>query len=782
MKSKKGFSYCCPNCGNLFWEEDALYNVGPVIFREMSNNAVPVYITRKEIEKWIEAAKKDANNVWAPSLDEILELLQNDNNRRIWDALQAFPALEELKNDAGKKSADEIMGDIESKTASSTSDTKKLLNQHYKDLRKNFIEGDYKFRITIDKKDSPYGFAWKSFFGGKLMPIQEKIFHNPNKPNALHCPQCRAVVLEGAFTCEQKLITFIGFPYAGKTCLLAALGSEIMKQYAYFLEFKRESDLLEDCGLKEIELNDDLGAPERHARKGADLIAALKKLMGVSAVPSDFPAGKAILKLYEHGYHVDPTLREGENVLDFSFRVEDDEIGLEETIYTFVDISGETFSQNLVDEASVKFPLFRNCDVFILCVEREEHNSQSSYMKKVIQDVSRYLEGRSDKEEAPRPAMCVITKYDKWSAEWENRSTVSTQEPANKSGRIANVFGFNEAYNMFFDELINYGFIVEGLSKYFKTTPMYCSAYGCEPKHYNEIQETSEPVLDISPINIDIMLKWIYFVTGRCSYGKGISRSKNNPIETAYVENYKIHNLSMLNAPSVQKPEEIADLRLDDLLVLGELFSNLTALEREQYRNRMWDYAIESHFVPQREHLKKETADAIRLLEISIENEKNKHDVCLAENEKILAEFDDETNGLLSQKHNDLEREKAKKMTELETRHERARGGIVSKKMKKEQEEAKIKEKTAFAARLDNETKEVLEKLREARKTEKAETMIQLGKPIIAFRTEMARLESKILDEKTKLTDKLSDLKELQNREKNRWFNEGIWRNEEVSL
>jgi hypothetical protein len=763
--NKNPFDYCCPGCGNSFKENESLYNMSSVIFPGMAGTSIPVYLKRQKIEEWIDETKNAGHihEVWAPSLNDILVILNDDINSRIWSDTVDIPKSNELY--------DEDHNYIYNHSISS-------FDQHYRNLVENYVKKEYKFRIKLD--DSLRGFSWKTYINEKLHPNQNRLFNHPERPNGLHCPQCKAVVLEDAFKYEQKIVGFIGLPGSGKTCMFLALGSEMFNQGALPLEFKSEDHLLNNLGVTLTGSVDSI-TPQRN-RDRAKIKEALEKLTG----SKNFQDEVAILELYRHGYHFDPTAQEGNNVFDLSFRVGNKAIGIKDTIYTFVDISGEMFSGVLSESTiSNNFPLFRNCDLFIFCVEKDnkknEQNTQMVFLQRVIEQIDMYLTVSSDK--VLRPTMCALTKYDEWRDEWEKIDGSKIDNNVN-STFIKNVFGFIDAYRAFYDPMINCGMIIDKLSNYLKVTPLYCSAYGLPPIDYSSILHETDGVTSrvkqkIEPINIDIIIKWIYFATGRCEYGSGVSRNDNNPMPLSFITDYHVADLNIFENNISRTEEQIYNL--NDLLVLGELFCNIKRDIHEKYLTSMWNWRFGEVYKKQSDALHENYEKHKSTINTNIMELESRMSECIENGKKQLETFDSKTDDLISSEIKSLEDKKDDALRRVKDDYEAMRKNIKNRKLLKEHdaryEQTQIKiNDTCVRAISDLRRKATAE-----RNAERDMIVLENNVILDKYKDDLKRLQNSLVSLKAEFDEQTALVLEQCENDKKLWFKLEIW-NEEVMV
>lgn len=586
----KGFSYCCPGCGSVFYRDEALYNVSPLILptyttdhtHDSPNNAaIPIYVELDTLKLW-----ESKGNSLTLSSDEVLAILREKNNVKNWAPVPK--SIQDLKGFNFKIGTEDSYVEISDK---------------FKSVGSN-DQIPYRFVVILDNWETTgYEFLrydWKTDYD-----MFDELDVEPNSvtPSAFHCPHCRAAVLRHAFACEQKLIGLFGDPDVGKSCLILALSSELQRQaevqmdrqkISRPLNFLRESDILKRAGVTEsvsVKMSSD---PDQEVT-WEEALDEMKKILEKQYSKDEVTKEFVVRNMYEQGYIVEKTSTIEKNVFDTSLYVENEELGLIKTILTFVDIAGDVFVSKDAGfnrtAIGQNFPVFKHCDLFIFCVEKKktvEQRRLMGNMQNSIVQFMEYLNDRSEKKDLNRLAMMfLVTKCDEWydTSEKSNLNEMPFEdEQNNKYGRLSDLFGFYNAYDILTQEL-KCGPLLGLLSDYSKLTPLYCTAYGKEPRHYNNFMNDSKewdeiPSIKVNPINIDLILKWVCFVLGRSKYGDGIKRNPKNPISLDELQNYKI-DFNKLRCETEQ-------LEVKDLIVLGELFCNLTREERQFYKKLLF--------------------------------------------------------------------------------------------------------------------------------------------------------------------------------------------------
>ena len=295
----------------------------------------PVYITREELEKLVN--RTDENGRQYLLLNEYLEFAYNkvnqeylflDETERVRDAKAAF----EIYHERLRESEEEAQSDIE-----------KIDETEQEILIPGFNETASAQIIKNFPNDVCY-LVWR------IDDINGYLYRLIEKPGALDgitpfwvCASCKEEILGCAYNDRHILIGLLGFPSAGKTCLIAALCETLMKQGGI------------------------LTLPKHHQLLYEDLLAD-----------------------YRGGYTLAKTDALGVNTLRPSIRKD-------HVLWTFVDIPGEMFYTQInagMDRRTLvrdkKMQMSLKCHAYILTADQEiafDENTKS----RVLDTFEQYL-------------------------------------------------------------------------------------------------------------------------------------------------------------------------------------------------------------------------------------------------------------------------------------------------------------------------------------------------------------------------------------------------------
>lgn len=430
------FTYHCVDCGALLTPEDVVYDISEIAFFGAlagDYSQFPIFASKEKMEELFSwSGGKGISNI---TLLDWIRLIYGQCGDRL------DPGTREKDADTAYDRFKELLARQKEQEEYSFSSLQIAVVPGLPDNLSRILVGNCGdeeiCRCTI-ALDTQYGYSIIDYAGRK---------NSTSFSDHRCCKQCRSMLLERAFQCEQTMVGFIGFQKVGKTCLIAALCKYL-----------------------------DYAAP------GCQLLLRA----------CDERSFRREIKRYQNGFSLKKTAADGLLKVNPTIYLQDGERPAR--MLTFVDIAGEAFNneEGRFDPSLMEnnFRAIADCSLYIFCTSLSAfETAEFGSMQRSLENFVKHLSRASEKAD-PSPIMVAVMQMDEPTNCIENKKDVPFTEEYLYSREYNQIFNIRESDQLktavpddgdrrLIDKRLQS--FLASVSAMLYYTSITCSAYGRQP-------------------------------------------------------------------------------------------------------------------------------------------------------------------------------------------------------------------------------------------------------------------------------------------------------------